>query len=482
MGRVNRLTPLALLAVCAPAWAAAADDPLQLDLAEVLRRSDEHNPLNARGWARYRQIEARTELARLAWLGKGSWKNDFAAIPVCSDPVTLDDGLSVCWDDLDEVDYLELMYRPHLRGSVEYGWPLYTFGKVSAGMDMAEAGLKAGADQRDATRAEGRFLAKKAYWGALLFGALGGVADQGLSHLDEARAKLAEALDEDDEGVDERDAWKLDVFRAEVVSQVEKARAGARLAEAGLREATGVGRRRSLSVVGELSPADGGVPSLADSFARTLDANKTVRAARGAVAVAAAEEKLARAKFWPDLLLGVGATYRATVSRTDCLPDLADRTQQCKTADFAPIPVPALRLKWTINPASQISSLKKAEAQVQVAKADLRALEAKLRLDVEQAWRGVERGRVVLQAREVAVKAGKRLVVAASMDREAGVGSAKDLSDALKASAMARAARLQTIYELNIAVATLSKLTGDDLENLPAPAASNPSTPPEDAP
>ena len=123
-----------------------------------------------------------------------------------------------------------------------------------------------------------------------------------------------------------------------------------------------------------------------------------------------------------------------------------------------------------------------AEAEVQIAKADLRALEAKLRLDVEQAWRGVERGRVVLQAREVAVKAGKRLVVAASMDREAGVGSAKDLSDALKASAMARAARLQTIYELNVAVATLSKLVGDDLENLPAAAPSNPSTPPEEAP
>ncbi len=460
-----------------PATVADAPAPVVLDLAEVLRRSDRNNPLNAMALAKFRTIEAQVDVARLAWLGKGRWKNDFAIIPVCEDSIQTSDGLQVCRDDLDEVEYFDLQYRPHLRGSFEYGWPLYTFGKIAAGLDAADAGLKAGGHERDATRAEGRLLAKKAYWGALLFRDLSDVTEDGLSKLDKARSQIADSLEEDDEDVDERDAWKLDIFRAEVVSQVEKARAGGRLARSALHEATGIDRAVLVKVVGKLAATDAAVPDLDETFRRALDSNRMVQAARGALKVAQAQEELARAKFWPDLILGVGATYRSTISQTDCLPDLADRTEQCKAADFAPIPVPAIRLEWRIDPAAQISELKKREAKVQVAKADLRALSAKVRLDTEEMWLAVQRGRRVLAARELAVKAAKRLIVAATMDHEAGVGSGKDLSDALKTTAVARAEKLQTVYSLNVAVATLSKLLGQDLENLPAAAPSNSQAP-----
>lgn len=487
--------PLLISLVAAPqggappgAPAVAAGEPVILDLAEVLRRSDEHNPLNGMALAKYRTIEAQTEVARLAWLGKGKWKNDFAVIPVCDESRSpLGGGPEVCRDDLTDVDYLDLVYRPHLRGSFEYGWPLYTFGKIAAGKEAAEAGLIAGGHQRTATEAEGRYLAKKAYWGALLFDALSEVAEDGLAKLDEARQRIADKLDDDDEDVDERDAWKLDIFRAEVVSRVERSRAGGELAQSGLREATGIDRAAPIKVVGELAATDPAVPDLSSTLRRALDNNRMVQAARGAVRVAQATEDLARSKFWPDLLLGVGATYRTTISRTDCLPDLEDRTGQCKAADFAPIPVPALRLEWRIDPAAQISDLKKAEAKVQVAEADLRALQAKVRLDVEQTWRAVQRHRTVLRAREIAVKAAKRLIVAASMDHEAGVGSGKELSEALKSSAVARAERLQTVYELNVSVAQLSKLLGEDLEsspdleNQPPTAPSNSQAPTEEA-
>lgn len=482
MGGVSFPLVLAVLAATPTARAPAAGAaPVVLDLAEVLRRSDRNNPLNGMALAKFRTIEARTEVARLAWLGRGKWKNDFAVVPVCDD-VGSGTGFDVCRDDLTDVDYFDLVYRPHLRGSFEYGWPLYTFGKISAGKELAEAGLSAGGRQRDATKAEGRYLAKKAYWGALLFDGLYDVANDGLSKLDEARGKLAEQLEEDDEDVDERDSWKLDIFRAEVVSQVERSRGGGALARSGVREATGVDRAVPIKIVGELKATDAQVPPLAATFAKALNNNRIVQAARGAMRVAAAGEDLARAKFWPDLLLGFGATYRSTISRTDCLPDLVDRTEQCLAADFAPVPVPAIRLEWRIDPAAQISDLKKAEAKVQVARADVRALEAKVRLDVEETWRKVERSRVVLAARDVAVKAAKRLIVAASMDHEAGVGSGKDLSDALKSSALTRAAQLQTVYELNVAVAKLSQLLGEDLEpfeNLPAPTPSNSQAPNE---
>lgn len=474
---------LAGLLLCAAVG--APPGPVTLDLAEVVRRSDAANPLTGRALARYREIEARADLVRSVWLGKGTWRNDFAAIPVCADPVTLPDGQSVCRDDLEEVDYLGLEYRPHLRGAIEYGWPLYTFGKVAAGVEAAEAGLAAGAEQREAGRLEGRYLAKKAYWSALLFAGLSEVAGEGLAKLDEARGRIQAQLDADADDVDERDAWRLDLLWADVLDEVEKARAGRALAEAGLREATGLPAPAEVVIAGALEPADAGVPDLPGAVARALDEGRMLRAARGAVRLAEAEVAMARAALWPDLLVGVAATYRATAAETECLPDLLDRTEQCKAAGFAPIPVPAVRLEWRLDPAAQLTDLRKAEAKVQVARADVRALEARTRLDVQEAWRGVERGRALLSARDGAERAARSLVVSAKMDNEAGVGAGHDMADALKALALARAARLQTIYGLNMAVATLSQLVGADLEsspaaagvNKPGPTPSNPTNP-----
>ena len=88
----------------------------------------------------------------------------------------------------------------------------------------------------------------------------------------------------------------------------------------------------------------------------------------------------------------------------------------------------------------------------------------------------------MLAARDDAVKAAGHMLKAYSVAEGMGVGSTKDLEEALRARATARAKRLETVYALNMAVASLSRLLGTDLENIASAPSSNEQRPEEGRP
>jgi len=447
-------------------WASggAAAQPVELTFQEVVRRVRADNPLVGQARARLLDVEAQADQARLAWLGELSWTSDFSPIWVCQDH---DSQTDLCNDNLDEDLYGIGGYRPHVRGRLYYALPLYTFGKLTSGNRAGEAGVEAATADVEAARDEAVQLAKQAFWGALVAQDLLSIAGDGLKKLDEARQSLEEKIEEDEDDVDERDVWRLVVYRADVVGHVQSARSGQALALTGLRVAAGVEDGVEVRPRGELAPADGGVGTLPQSLELAWKGNAKVAAAAGAVRAREAQVELAHDRMWPDLIAGVAANYRVTPAETDCLPDLENRSPQCQSANFWPVPVPFVELRWKLDFASRLSSRGRAEAVAALARADLRALQARLKLDVEQAWRKVEEARILLRAHEDAVDSTHKWVVAVTMDHEMGVGTSSELMEALAAQAKVKVARLRTVHGLNVAVAELSRWVGDDLEKIP---------------
>ena len=463
--------PIALLVLACSLAAGfeVAAQPVELTFGEIVRRVRADNPLVGQARARLLDIEAQADEARLAWLGELSWTNDFSPIWVCQDA---DSQGEICNDDLEKDVYGPSGYRPHIRGRMYYALPLYTFGKIPAGKAAGEAGVGAAAADVEAARDEAVALAKQAFWGALAADDLLGVAGDGLDKLDEAKERLEEKLEADDDDVDERDVWRLVVYRAEVVGHVQSARSGRELALAGLRVAAGLEDGAEVRAVGALEPVDGEVGTLAATLERAYSGNAKVAAAAGVLRAREAQIELAQSRLWPDLIAGVAANYRVTPAETDCLPDLENRSNQCESANFWPIPVPFVELRWRLDLASRLSARGRAEAAAALARADLVALRAKLALDVEAAWRKVDESRALLDAHDEAVGSTHKWVVAVSMDHEMGVGTSSELMEALAAQAKTKVARMRTVHGLNVAVAELSRWVGEDLEKIQAVEAS----------
>ncbi len=461
------VTVLVVLALAAPV---AAVEPVELTLEEVLRRVREGNILVDRARARVLEISARADRARLAWLGSVGWTSDFGGIPVCDADST---GLKCAEGEIDPDDLVEVAYRPHLRGSLYYGLPLFTFGKLTAGIEAGEAGVAAGEADVEAQRAAAVQLAKRAWWGALLAGELLALTRDGLKRLDDARGRIERQIEEDSDDVDERDAWRLDVARAEVLGYLHAAERSRALALSALRVAAGLAPGTEVRLLGALSPADSEVGELQPTVARTLAANSKLHAAEALLRSREAEVELERSRFYPDLVAGLGASYRWTpfLAEEQCLPNL-DAGGVCEGGDLIPLPVPAVRLQWRLDFAARISALRRAEATAAVARADARALREKTRLDVESAWLRLAEGRALLAAQDLALRAARKWMVGATMDDEMGVGEPKELMNAVTTWAKVKAARLQRIHDLNLVLAELSGLLGEDLEKLPAPAPS----------
>ena len=464
----RNLTVLLALLLASPA---GAEEPVELTLREVVARARKGNVLVDRALARVLEISARADRARLAWMGSLGWSTDFGAIPVCD---VDDSGLKCAEGEIDPNDLFEVAYRPHLRGYLFYGLPIYTFGKILAGMDAGDAGEEAGNADVEAQRTAAVQLAKKAWWGALLSAELLDLTRDGLKRLEDARTRLARQVDEDEDDVDERDLWRLDVARAEVLAYVHAATRSQALARSALRTAAGLQPGRAIRVKGELAPVPAELGDLEATVKRALAANSKLQAAEALVRTREAEVELERARFYPDLVVGVGAYYRWTpfLSDEQCLADVDGGGGVCESGDQVPLPVPAVRLKWSLDIAGRLSALRRAEATVVVATADARALQEKTRLEVESAWHRLAESRALLAAQEDAVRAARKWMVGATMDEEMGVGESGELKNAVATWAKAKAAWLQRIHDLNLVVAELSQLVGEDLEKIPAPETS----------
>lgn len=458
-----------LLLLWFPSRPAAAVEPVELSLETIVERVRQSNPLVDGALAELAELDGKAVKARLAWAGRGSWVNDFSAFPTCSGEL-YDTDSSECEDPTAAAyDFGQL--RPHFRGRLFYGLPLFSFGKIGAGKDAAAAGVQAGRRQVELARAQAVLLATRAYWSALLYDRLDAVARVGLGHLEAAQKKLQERIDQDDDEVDERDPLRLAVWRSEVVAHVQAARRGKAMSIAGLRLAVGLEPHQPLRLSGKLEALESPRQSLEEAITRALDRNPEIQAARAAVTAREALVAFERAQFWPDLVVGVGLSYRSTPG-ADCLPDLQNFSNQCQGANFVSPPIGALRLEWRLDVPARLSALRQAEARAAKARADERALSYRLRLDVEQSWRKLQEAKQMLSIRDTAAQAARKWVVGAVMDRQLGVGSPRELLEALAAQAKTTAARHQTIYDQNVSSAELESLLGPSEQKLSAPTTS----------
>jgi outer membrane protein TolC len=466
----TKLYPVLIVVLCLPA--AATAKPYKLD--EILDLARKGNPGLAAGEQATAGIEAQLLEAKRAWMPTGELNSLLAQAPritctgetgaLASDqktPLTAEQNCVQTQSIGTNSDGFLRAITPagvFTRTELKLVQPIYTFGKISAGVAAAESGVKASQSRQFGLVADLELNVRKAYWGAKLATEILATLKEASDYLDRAQKKIEDDLAEGTGDASVTDRLRLRTMRADIDGRILEAQRGADLARVGLRALIGSDAPADLDVDEDpLEPLQ--VPDL--SLQRCEDEARAsrpeVKALDHMVAAKRSLADLESRRQYPDIVL-IGTAAYAYASSVDTPQNayLNDPFHSLGAGIAAGFHMP-------LDLGVKNAHAAKLRAEAKEAEQKRREALNGIAFEVEKAHTElIEAGKrtKVMQKGE---KAGRQWIAAVAQNIAVGVSEAKDFSDALLAFFQARVRYLQSMYDYNVAAAALTRATGVDV-------------------
>jgi len=344
---------------------------------------------------------------------------------------------------------------PFTRTEVRLVQPLFTFGKIDAGVDAAENGVAALRHKQAGAAADVDLNIRKAYWGRKLARELLDTLEQGTSYIDEAQQKIEKQLADGSGNVTVTDRLRLRTVRAEIDARTLETKRLADLALTGLRTLLGSEAPADLDVDAEPLEALEIPKRPVTQYEEAARLNRPeVLALHFAVRAKHALSLLEERREYPDLALVATGSYAYAPSVDSPVNAFANNPFNGLGFGLAA----TLRMPLDLGPRFARTDRARAEAD----ETELRRREALggIALEVRKAYDEMTEAQARVAAVQKGEKAGKAWVTAVSQNFAIGLAEARDFSDALQAFFTMRARYLQSVYDLNVAAAALTRATG----------------------
>jgi multidrug efflux system outer membrane protein len=336
--------------------------------------------------------------------------------------------------------------------------PVYTFGKISAGVMAAESGIAASRSREQGVLAELELNVRKAYWGMKLAREIVEAIKDGSEYLITAEERINKELSTGKGSATPTDRYRLQSVRAEVDTRMLEAQKLSRIAQGGLRALIGPESPSDIDVDAEpLEAVKVTVRPLAAYEEQARLTRPEVQALNHLVASKRALADFERRKQYPDLVLLGTATVAFANSIDNPRNAFSNDPFNTLSAGLAA----ALRMPLDLG----VRNARAQKVQAEAEEATQRRREALggILFEVQRAHSELveaqERNKVMAQGE----KSGKRWVTAVSQNFAAGLAETKDFSDALVSSFTFRVRALQSVFDLNVAAASLSRAVGSDV-------------------
>lgn len=341
-----------------------------------------------------------------------------------------------------------------IGGQLEILQPLYTFGKISERQRAASLELRARQAQTDMKRADVAFEVAELYEGMLF-------ARDALRFFEESDHWMRRSIEhaegelEAGTGVTEEDLLRLRTGLALLQLFVNQAQAGLSQAERGLVAYLGLSEQTRIEPTEELLELlpvqDLQLETLATLARNERPELRALRAGNEAYRALAAAEG---AGNYPDFF-ALGFVNAAYTPGRDWVNT---RFVVDPMNHFVPGLLIGARWQFTGNMASQRAAENEALAS-EMARTYQWAFQA-IPAEVNRALKDVERARSDAKEADAAVDLAKKWMVRAAADFSIGLGSSRNVSDAVAAYLQLRVAALEARYRHNVALANLAKSTG----------------------
>jgi outer membrane protein len=344
------------------------------------------------------------------------------------------------------------------RTEIKLVQPVYTFGKISAGVAAAESGVKASQNRQFGLVADLELNVRKAYWGAKLAREILTTLTEGTSYLDEAQKKIEKDLAEGSGDTSVTDRLRLRTMRSEIEARILEAKRMAEIARGGLRALIGPDAPADLDADEAPLEAIATTPHTLDDY---KDAAKQSRPEIKALEhLAAAKRALADfewRKQYPDLVL-IGTAQYAYANAIDT-PKNAFANNPFNTTGAGIAAAIRMPLDLGIKNAHAMRS----RAEAEEAEQKRREASSGILFEVEKAHLELKEAEERMKVVQKGEKAGRQWIAAIAQNLAVGLSETKDFSDALLAYFQARIRYLQSMYDYNVAAAALTRATGIDV-------------------
>ncbi len=463
----------ALIALIAVLPLAAAADGPTLTLDEAIRIAHARSPLIRAAKHGVLAIEeGEREVWYSRWLPTLKLRTLITAIPPQGDGTAEDSVLDVLDDDGTNIGSVTIPGEPGpdlsnwniwSKTDIELGYPLYTFGKLSAATDMAAHGVDAANALLAEAKAELTFETRRAWYTVQLAEGLQDVIDDGESQLRKATEKLEELEEEDSPDYDQNDSFRMRIHEAKVRKLVLGNRKLKRLGKSGLRAALNLqdGVPLNLPAKNELVAVQESICALETLVEVAARERPEIVAQRHRVEVARAQADLRWAEYFPDFFLAANLTIAVSSVPNEAEQNVFEGGQFDTIGGGA-----AVGLRVTLDYPQKVARYRRAQAELAMAKAEVEARLLLLKLKLEEAWIDAKDNEEMLRVRKRAMRASKSLLTAMVLEYEDGIDESVTFDDVLRAHVeylSQKSEWLQAIYAFNLSVARLSRVVGIDL-------------------
>jgi outer membrane protein TolC len=345
--------------------------------------------------------------------------------------------------------------RVFTRTEVKLIQPVYDFGKISAGIAAAEAGVVVSKQKEAGARADLELNVRKAYYGLKFAREVLDMLDDGSSYVDDALKKLDKDLANGTGNVSVTDRLRMRTVRADVDARILEAKRLQGIASDSLRTLLGPEAPADIDVDDdELEPPE--VKERMVTYYEDLArANRPeVRLLEYAVKAKSALSDLERRKEYPDLVLIATGAFAYAQTVDDPQNAYYNHYFNSRSVGLAA----ALRMQLDLGP--KIARARKTEAEaLEIMHRRQEALGGIL-LEVRKSFAEANEAASRVGAMDKGQKAGKAWISAVAQNFAVGLAEARDLSDALIAFFGMRTRYLQAVFDLHMARSALSRATG----------------------
>jgi outer membrane protein TolC len=331
--------------------------------------------------------------------------------------------------------------------------PIYTFGKIDAGIDASASAARASGALAEGVQRDVSMDTARAYFGVQLARELAAMLEDGQRQIERGQRLLGERLEQGDPEVTLQDRLRLETFQAEIATRLSEARESETTALFALRALVGNEQADT-----EASPfaALSFEPERAEAYTeRARGRRPELRAAREGVEALEGVERLERARWLPDLLATAGVNWARASGVDDPPSAFANDPFNTTTAHVA------LLLRWTLDPAGQAARVAGADAEVVRARALATAAGQAATFAALQAHARVVGARQRLDAALGGERSARGWVLSVLQADALGTASARDLAEAYLAYFTLRGRVLQSTFDFNLAVVALRGATGE---------------------
>lgn len=343
---------------------------------------------------------------------------------------------------------------PFTRIDVSVAQPIFTWGRLGAARDAANAGVDGRSKVLQDTTSQVQLRVVQLFWGTSLSNRLLAIVADVEKALTDVDKRMADSLAEGSATVAPSDRFKLDLYRSVLRRRKADAQKGREVARSALAATLAAPPERVVLQDVPLPVPATDVPETAAAVQTAQERRPDLLALDRAIAARSAEAKAARAALLPQVFVGGTFAYSYAPNRDIQLNPWAG--DWFNTLAFGV----ALGVRQDLAFPLLHAKAEKAAAERSTLERQRVALARLVEVQVESAVADVRAAAERYEASKTAVQTAKSWFRSAGLDFEAGVADAKDVLEAYGAYVENQVEQATATFELVMARARFEQITG----------------------